>query len=65
MALLSTTTIVNATTDTVADALRVSDGFNLVQHLEIGEVVHKDLVHHDHHDAVVPEPDALHLRAEG
>jgi len=49
----------------VAEALRVGDGLDLVQHLEIGEVVHKDLVRQDHHDAVAPETDALHLGAEG
>lgn len=49
----------------LAEALRVGDGLNLMEKLEVGEVVDEDLLHKDDDDPVPPEADALDLGAEG
>lgn len=46
----------------LAESLGVGDGLNLVQELEVGEIVHEDLLHQDHHDSVPPEPHPFDLR---
>lgn len=49
----------------LAEALRVSNGLNLVEELEVGEVVDEDLLDEDDDDPVAAEADALDLGAEG
>ena len=47
-----------------AQARGVGDGFDLVQQLEVGEVVHVHLVLQRHHHAIAPQPHGPHLAAE-